>query len=67
MSIWPFYVQTEQKEGHRYGGVKNKEASETDAISGATPPYGHPTRLGLGKRPAISFFFSCGRNILVNG
>jgi sulfatase modifying factor 1 len=54
-----FYKQT-AKEGRSTDteGLRNKIASETDAISGATPPYGQPDQgWGLGKRPAISFTF----------
>ena len=39
-------------------GLRNNMAAETDAISGATPPYGQPDQgWGMGKRPAISFSF----------
>ena len=39
-------------------GLRKNKASETDAISGATPPYGQPDQgWGLEKRPAISFSF----------
>ena len=54
-----FYAQTaaEGRSTDTEGLRKNKE-SETDAISGATPPYGQPDQgWGLGKRPAISFSF----------
>ena len=54
-----FYVQT-AAEGRPTDteGVRTKNVSETDAISGATPPYGQPDQgWGLGKRPAISFSF----------
>ena len=54
-----FYVQT-AAEGRSTDteGLRNKNASETDAISGATPPYGQPDQgWGKGKRPAISFSF----------
>jgi sulfatase modifying factor 1 len=54
-----FYVQT-AAEGRSTDteGLRTKKASETDAISGATPPYGQPDQgWGLGKRPAISFSF----------
>lgn len=54
-----FYVQTAAEgrstdtEGLRKGG-----ALATDAISGATPPYGQPDQgWGLGQRPAISFSY----------
>ncbi len=54
-----FYLQT-AAEGRSSDteGLRNKKASETDAISGATPPYGQPDQ-GWGKadRPAISFSF----------
>jgi sulfatase modifying factor 1 len=54
-----FYVQT-AAEGRSTDteGIRNKKTTETDAISGATPPYGQPDQgWGLGKRPAISFSF----------
>ena len=54
-----FYVQT-AAEGRTTDteGLRNKLAKETDAISGATPPYGQPDQgWGLGQRPAISFSF----------
>ncbi|TAL76701.1 MAG: hypothetical protein EPN88_02895 [Bacteroidetes bacterium] len=54
-----FYVQT-AAEGRTTDteGLRNKLAAKTDAISGATPPYGQPDQgWGLGKRPAISFSF----------
>jgi formylglycine-generating enzyme required for sulfatase activity len=54
-----FYVQT-AAEGRSTDteGLRTKKATETDAISGATPPYGQPDQgWGLGKRPAISFSF----------
>ena len=54
-----FYVQT-AAEGRSTDteGLRNKKTSETDAISGATPPYGQPDQgWGLGQRPAISFSF----------
>jgi formylglycine-generating enzyme required for sulfatase activity len=54
-----FYVQT-AAEGRSTDteGLRNKIASETDAISGATPPYGQPDQgWGMGKRPAISFSY----------
>jgi formylglycine-generating enzyme required for sulfatase activity/nitrate/TMAO reductase-like tetraheme cytochrome c subunit len=54
-----FYVQT-AAEGRTTDteGLRNKVATETDAISGATPPYGQPDQgWGLGKRPAISFSY----------
>jgi len=54
-----FYVQT-AAEGRTTDteGLRNKIARETDAISGATPPYGQPDQgWGLGQRPAISFSF----------
>jgi sulfatase modifying factor 1 len=39
-------------------GSRSKAASETDAISGATPPYGQPDQgWGMGQRPAISFSY----------
>ena len=54
-----FYVQT-AAEGRSTDseGIRSKKGLETDAISGATPPYGQPDQgWGLGKRPAISFSF----------
>lgn len=54
-----FYVQT-SREGRSTDteGLRKKQVLETDAISGATPPYGQPDQgWGLGKRPAISFSF----------
>jgi formylglycine-generating enzyme required for sulfatase activity len=54
-----FYVQT-AAEGRTTDteGLRNKQAKATDAISGATPPYGQPDQgWGLGKRPAISFSY----------
>ena len=54
-----FYVQT-SAEGRTTDteGLRTKKASETDAISGATPPYGQPDQgWGMGKRPAISVSF----------
>jgi formylglycine-generating enzyme len=54
-----FYVQT-AAEGRSTDteGLRTKNTSETDAISGATPPYGQPDQgWGRGKRPAISFSY----------
>jgi len=54
-----FYVQT-AAEGRSTDteGLRKKQVAETDAISGATPPYGQPDQgWGLGKRPAISFSY----------
>ncbi len=54
-----FYVQT-AAEGRTTDteGLRNKQPSETDAISGATPPYGQPDQgWGMGQRPAISFSY----------
>jgi formylglycine-generating enzyme len=54
-----FYVQT-AAEGRSTDteGLRKKKSAETDAISGATPPYGQPDQgWGLGKRPAISFSY----------
>ncbi len=54
-----FYVQT-AAEGRSTDseGLRKNQSSVTDAISGATPPYGQPDQgWGLGKRPAISFSF----------
>lgn len=53
-----FYVQTaaEGRSTDTEGTRKNKD--KTDAISGATPPYGQPDQgWGMGQRPAISFTF----------
>jgi formylglycine-generating enzyme required for sulfatase activity len=56
-----FYVQTaaEGRTTDTEGLRKKLESSNaTDAISGATPPYGQPDQgWGLGQRPAISFSF----------
>ena len=52
-----FYAQT-SAEGRSTDteGIRSKQAAETDAISGATPPYGQPDQgWGMGQRPAISF------------
>jgi formylglycine-generating enzyme len=54
-----FYVQT-AAEGRTTDteGLRTGMSSETDAISGATPPYGQPDQgWGMGKRPAISFSY----------
>lgn len=54
-----FYAQT-AAEGRSTDteGLRKNKSKETDAISGATPPYGQPDQgWGLGKRPAISFSF----------
>jgi sulfatase modifying factor 1 len=54
-----FYVQT-AAEGRSTDteGMRKNQAKSTDAISGATPPYGQPDQgWGLGQRPAISFSF----------
>jgi formylglycine-generating enzyme required for sulfatase activity len=54
-----FYIQT-AGEGRSTDteGLRKERESKTDAISGATPPYGQPDQgWGLGKRPAISFSF----------
>jgi len=54
-----FYAQT-SAEGRTTDteGLRSGPASETDAISGATPPYGQPDQgWGMGQRPAISFSF----------
>jgi formylglycine-generating enzyme required for sulfatase activity len=54
-----FYAQT-AAEGRSTDteGLRKQKSSLTDAISGATPPYGQPDQgWGLGKRPAISFSF----------
>ena len=52
-----FYAQT-SAEGRTTDteGIRSGPAFETDAISGATPPYGQPDQgWGMGQRPAISF------------
>jgi formylglycine-generating enzyme required for sulfatase activity len=52
-----FYAQT-SAEGRTTDteGIRSGQAEETDAISGATPPYGQPDQgWGMGQRPAISF------------
>lgn len=54
-----FYAQT-AAEGRSTDteGLRKTGASETDAISGATPPYGQPDQgWGMGRRPAISFSY----------
>ena len=54
-----FYIQT-AAEGRSTDteGLRKKQILKTDAISGATPPYGQPDQgWGLGKRPAISFSY----------
>jgi sulfatase modifying factor 1 len=54
-----FYAQT-AAEGRmtEKEGLRTKVASEVDAISGATPPYGQPDQgWGMGQRPAISFSY----------
>jgi sulfatase modifying factor 1 len=54
-----FYSQT-AAEGRSTDteGLRIKKGNATDAISGATPPYGQPDQgWGLGERPAISFSF----------
>ena len=54
-----FYAQT-SAEGRSTDteGIRSKQAAETDAISGATPPYGQPDQgWGMGQRPAISFTY----------
>jgi len=54
-----FYAQT-AAEGRTTDteGIRSVISSETDAISGATPPYGQPDQgWGMGQRPAISFSY----------
>ena len=54
-----FYIQT-AAEGRTTDteGLRNRLSKNTDAITGATPPYGQPDQgWGLGQRPAISFSF----------
>lgn len=54
-----FYIQT-AAEGRSTDteGIRSNNAGETDAISGATPPYGQPDQgWGMGQRPAISFSY----------
>ncbi len=54
-----FYVQT-AAEGRSTDteGLRKGASALTDAISGATPPYGQPDQgWGMGRRPAISFSY----------
>jgi sulfatase modifying factor 1 len=54
-----FYAQT-AAEGRTTDteGLRSDQAQATDAISGATPPYGQPDQgWGMGQRPAISFSY----------
>jgi formylglycine-generating enzyme required for sulfatase activity len=54
-----FYSQT-SSEGRSTDteAMKSTAKRETDAISGATPPYGQPDQgWGMGQRPAISFSY----------
>lgn len=54
-----FYTQT-SAEGRTSDteGIRSGDMAETDAISGATPPYGQPDQgWGMGQRPAISFTY----------
>jgi formylglycine-generating enzyme len=54
-----FYVQT-AAEGRSTDteGTRKIQSKKTDAISGATPPYGQPDQgWGMGQRPAISFSY----------
>jgi sulfatase modifying factor 1 len=54
-----FYAQT-SAEGRSTDteGIRSGPVEETDAISGATPPYGQPDQgWGMGQRPAISFSY----------
>lgn len=54
-----FYAQT-AAEGRSTDteGLRTLKATEADAISGATPPYGQPDQgWGMGQRPAISFSY----------
>ncbi len=54
-----FYAQT-AAEGRTTDteGLRAGDQGETDAISGATPPYGQPDQgWGMGSRPAISFSY----------
>lgn len=54
-----FYAQT-AAEGRSTDteGIRSGPQAETDAISGATPPYGQPDQgWGMGQRPAISFSY----------
>jgi len=54
-----FYAQT-ASEGRSTDteGTRSEASSDTDAISGATPPYGQPDQgWGMGQRPAISFSY----------
>jgi formylglycine-generating enzyme required for sulfatase activity/nitrate/TMAO reductase-like tetraheme cytochrome c subunit len=54
-----FYSQT-SAEGRTTDteGLRTRQTSGVDAISGATPPYGQPDQgWGMGQRPAISFTY----------
>ena len=54
-----FYAQT-AAEGRSTDteGLRTLKSTGTDAISGATPPYGQPDQgWGMGQRPAISFSY----------
>jgi formylglycine-generating enzyme required for sulfatase activity/nitrate/TMAO reductase-like tetraheme cytochrome c subunit len=54
-----FYAQT-SGEGRSTDteGLRSKKTAQTDAITGATPPYGQPDQgWGRGQRPAISISF----------
>lgn len=52
-----FYIQT-SAEGRSTDTEGLRSKGKTDAISGATPPYGQPDQgWGMGERPAISFSF----------
>jgi formylglycine-generating enzyme len=53
-----FYAQTSAEGRSTDTEGSRTEQNKTDAISGATPPYGQPDQgWGMGKRPAISFSF----------
>ncbi len=53
-----FYAQTAGEGRSSDTEGSRKSSSKTDAISGATPPYGQPDQgWGMGTRPAISFSF----------
>jgi formylglycine-generating enzyme len=53
-----FYAQTAGEGRSTDTEGSRKTGKKTDAISGATPPYGQPDQgWGMGKRPAISFSF----------
>lgn len=53
-----FYTQTAGEGRSSDSEGSRKKAASTDAISGATPPYGQPDQgWGMGTRPAIGFSY----------